>query len=152
MRLNEVVMTLRRFIVALAFAALAGCFGGGPTKRITPSAVSIQELVAQPGGQWRVTLRIQNYSTIAMQYAALHGTLHIAGADVGTIDIKPGVDIPANSADVIDATLHATAALPAGDIEYRIFGTIDTSEPKETFKFERSSRLSPAPGLPGTWR
>lgn len=144
-------MTLRHFIAAIAMAGLiAGC--GGPVKRITPSAVSIQQLVVQPDGQWRLTLRIQNYSTIAMQYAALHGTLHIAGADVGTIELKTDVDIPPNSADVIDATLHASAKLPAGDIDYKISGTIDTSEPKENFKFDRSSRLSPAPGLPGTWR
>jgi hypothetical protein len=144
-------MKLRHFIAALAFACLAGC-GGGPVKRITPSAVSIQELVAQPGAPWRVTLRIQNYSTVPMHYSALHGTLHIAGTDVGTIDLAPGLDIPANSADVVDATLHASAQLPAGDIEYKISGTIDTSEPKANFKFDRSSRLSPAPGLPGTWR
>ncbi len=69
-----------------------------------------------------------------------------------TIELKPDLDIPPNSADVIDATLHASAKLPAGDIEYKISGTIDTSEPKETFKFDRSSRLSPTPGLSGTWR
>jgi len=144
-------MTLRHFIAAIAMAGLiAGC--GGPVKRITPSAVSIQQLVAQPDGQWRLTLRIQNYSTVAMQYAALHGTLHIAGADVGTVELRLDLYIPPNSADVIDATLHGSAKLPAGDIDYKISGTIDTSEPKENFKFDRSSRLSPAPGLPGTWR
>lgn len=144
-------MTLRPFVAAIAMAGLiSGC--GGPVKRITPSAVSIQQLVVQPDGQWRLTLRIQNYSTVAMRYAALHGTLHIAGADVGSIELKPDVDIPPNSADVIDATLHSSAKLPAGDIDYKISGTIDTSEPKENFKFDRSSRLSPAPGLPGTWR
>ena len=99
-----------------------------------------------------MTLRVQNYSTVAMRYAALHGTLHIAGVDVGSIELKLDLDIPPNSADVVDATLHASAKLPAGDIEYEIAGTIETSEPKENFKFERSSRLSPAPGLPGTWR
>jgi hypothetical protein len=132
-------MTLRRFIAAFAIAGLiAGC-SSGPVRRITPSAVSIQQ-------------RIQNYSTIAMHYEALHGTLHVAGADVGGIDLKPDLDIPPNSADVIETSLHATAKLPAGDIDYKISGTIDTSEPKENFKFDRSSRLSPAPGLPGTWR
>jgi hypothetical protein len=145
-------MTLRHFIAAIAVAGLvAGC-GSGPAKRITPSTVSIQELVAKPDGQWRLTLRIQNYSTVAMHYAALHGTLHIAGADVGDIDLAPDLDIPPNSADVIDATLRASAQLPAGDIDYRIEGTIDTSEPKASFKFDRSSRLSPAPGLANTWR
>lgn len=145
-------MTLRPSIVAVAAAGLlAGCLGG-PVKRITPSTVSIQQLVAGPDGQWRITLRIQNYSTVAMHYAALHGTLHVAGADVGAIDLGLDLDIPQNSADVVDATLRATAKLPPGDIDYKINGTIDTSEPKENFKFDRSSRLSPAPGLPGTWR
>ena len=145
-------MTLRRFIAAFAIAGLiAGC-SSGPVRRITPSTVSIQQLVAQPDGQWRLTLRIQNYSTVAMHYAALHGTLHVAGADVGNVDLKPDLDIPPNSADVIETILRATAKLPASDIDYKISGTIDTSEPKENFKFERSSRLSPAPGLPGTWR
>ena len=127
-------MTLRHFIAALAVAMLlAGC-GSGPVRRITPSQVSIQELAVQPGGQWKLTLRIQNYSTVPMTYASLHGTLHVAGADV------------------VDATVHASAALPSGDIDYRIEGTIATAEPKEEFKFNRSSRLSPAPGLPNTWR
>jgi LEA14-like dessication related protein len=145
-------MTLRHLIAALAVSCLlAGC-GSGPVRRITPSQVSVQELAVQPGGQWHLTLRIQNYSTIPMTYAALHGTLHVAGVDVGTIEVKTDFDIPANSADVVDATVHATATLPAGDIDYKIEGTIETTEPKETFKFNRSSRLSPTPGLPNTWR
>jgi LEA14-like dessication related protein len=145
-------MTLRHLIAALAVACLvAGC-GSGPVRRITPSQVSIQELSAQPGGQWRLTLRIQNYSTVPMTYSALHGTLYVAGVDIGTIDVRTDFDIPANSADVVDTTVHASAALPAGDIEYKIEGTIETSEPKDTFKFNRSSRLSPTPGLPNTWR
>jgi hypothetical protein len=145
-------MTLRPYLAALAVAFLVTGCGGGPARRITPSQVSIQQLVADAGGTWRVTLRIQNYSTVAMRYSALHGTLHIAGVDVGAIDLVPDLDIPPNSADVIDATLHASAKLPAGDIDYKIAGTIETSEPKADFKFDRSSRLSPAPGLPGTWR
>ena len=146
-------MTLRHFLAALAVAVLVTGCGSGPARRITPSQVSIQQLVADASGTWKVTLRIQNYSTVTMRYASLHGTLHIAGVDVGSIDLAPtDLDIPANSADVIDATVHASAKLPAGDIEYRISGTIATSEPKNDFKFDRSSRLSPAPGLPGTWR
>jgi hypothetical protein len=146
-------MTLRHFLVASAIAVLLSGCGSGPARRITPSQVSVQQLVADANGAWKVTLRIQNYSTVTMRYAALHGTLHIAGADVGTIDLAPpDLDIPPNSADVIDTTLHASAKLPAGDIDYRISGTIETSEPKMDFRFDRSSRLSPAPGLPGTWR
>lgn len=145
-------MTLRHLIAALAAVCLlAGC-GSGPVKRITPSQVSIQELAVQPGGQWKLTLRIQNYSTVPMTYSSLHGTLYVGGADVGTIDVKTDFDIPANSADVVDTTLRASATLPTGDIDYKIEGTIATSEPKNDFKFNRSSRLSPTPGLPNTWR
>lgn len=145
-------MSLRHLIAAAAAVSLlAGC-GSGPVKRITPSQVSIQELSAEPGGTWKLTLRIQNYSTVAMTYASLHGTLYIAGADVGTIDVRTDFDIPPNAADVVDTTVRASAALPSGDIDYRIEGTIATSEPKEEFKFNRSSRLSPAPGLQNTWR
>ena len=145
-------MRLCRLAVLLALAAFAAGCGSGPPKRITPSAVTIQQLVAQPDGQWRLTLRIQNFSTMTMTYASLHATLHIAGADVATIDLQPGLDIPSNSADVIDTTVHASAKLPSGDIDYKLEGTIDTSEPKANFKLDRSGRLSPAPGLPGTWR
>lgn len=145
-------MSPRHFIAALALACfLAGC-GSGPVRRITPSQVSIQELAVQPGGQWRLTLRIQNYSTVPMTYSALHGTLHVAGVDVGAIEVRTDFDIPANSADVVDATVHASATLPAGELDYKIEGTITTTEPKEEFKFSRSSRLSPTPGLPNTWR
>lgn len=145
-------MTLRHAIAALACTAILTACGSGPVKRITPSVISIQQLTAQADGQWRLSLRIQNYSTVAMQYETIHATLHVAGVDVGTLDLKPGLDIPPNSADVIDASLRASAKLPTGEFEYRIEGTIDTSEPREHFKFDRSSRLSPAPGLPGTWR
>ena len=145
-------MTLRHFLAACAVAILVTACSTGPGKRITPSQVSIQELVTQSDGQWRLTLRIQNYSTVAMHYSALHGTLRVAGADVGSIDLAPDLDIPPNSADVIDVKLHASATLPAGEIDYKIEGTIATREPKEEFKFNRSSRLSPTPGLPNTWR
>jgi hypothetical protein len=151
MNRHEVAMTVRYMLAALAATmVLAGC-SSGPPKRITPSVVSIQQLVASDG-KWRLTLRIQNYSTVAMHYTALNGTLHIAGVDVGSIALKPGLDIPPNSADVVDATVKASAALPAGDLSYTIAGTLDTIDPEAHFKFERSSRLSPAPGLPGTWR
>lgn len=145
-------MSFRHIVAACAIACFVTGCSSGPVRRITPSQVSVQELVANPDGQWRVTLRIQNFSTISMQYAALHATLSVAGLEFGAIDLTPDLDIPQNSAEVIDVKLRAAGKLPAGDIEYKISGTIDTSEPKENFKFERSSRLSPAPGLANTWR
>lgn len=145
-------MTLRSLLAALALAVLlAGC-SSGPTRRVSPSVVTIQELVARDDGQWRLTLRVQNFSTVAMHYESIRATLTIGGTDVGTIDLNPNLDVPPTSADVFDATMQASAKLPPGDLEYHIAGTIVSSEPKAEFKLDRSSRLSPAPGLPGTWR
>ena len=145
-------MTLRSIFAALALAALLSGCGSGPARRVSPSVVTIQELVAREDGQWRLTLRVQNFSTVAMHYESIKATLHIAGTDVGTIDINPNLDVPPTSADIVETTLHGSAKLPAGDLEYHITGTIVSSEPKADFKLDRSSRLSPAPGLPGTWR
>ncbi len=145
-------MNSRRVFVACVIACLLAACNTGPVRRITPSQVSVQELVANPDGDWRVRLRIQNFSTVSMQYAALHATLTVANLAVGPIDLTPNLDIPQTSAEVIDVTLHVNGKLPAGDVDYKIVGTIDTSEPKENFKFERASRLSPAPGLANTWR
>lgn len=133
-------------------AALAAC-SSGPVKRIHPSTASIQELAVQPDGQWKLKLRIQNFSTVPMHYGELEATLLVAGTDVGEIRIAPDIDIIGNSADVVDASLKVSAKLPeSGDVAYTLKGRIRTSEPKADFPFERSSRLSPVPGVANTWR
>lgn len=54
---------------------------------------------------------------------------------------------------MIDASVRSSARLPIDrDFAYQLKGTIETSEPKESFKFDRSSRLSPVPGVPNTYR
>ena len=46
----------------------------------------------------------------------------------------------------------AGTRLERADIVYALEGRITTSEPKGDYPFERSSRLSPVPGLADTWR
>lgn len=132
--------------------ALAAC-SSGPVKRVHPSTASIQELAVQADGQWTLKLRIQNFSTMPMHYSDLEATLVVAGTDVGEIHVTPGIDIVGNSADVVETTLKVSAKLPeSGDVAYTLKGHIRTSEPKADFPFERSSRLSPVPGVANTWR
>lgn len=145
-------MKLHAPIAALALCSLlAGC-ASGPVKRIHPSTATIQQLSLQPDGRWQVDLRIQNFSTVPMHYSRVKATLKIDGADVGEIDFAPDVDVVANGAEVVPTTVKATAKLPAGDFAYTLKGRIETSEPKHGFDFERSSRLSPVPGVTDTWR
>ncbi|MBO9665015.1 hypothetical protein [Dokdonella sp.] len=146
-------MKLRIPLAAFALAATLTACGSGPTKRVHPSTASIQQLAVQADGSWKFDLRIQNFSTMPMHYSSLKATVVVAGTDVGEISIAPNMDIVANGGDVVEATLKTSAKLPAsGDFAYTLKGTIDTSEPKESFPFERSSRLSPVPGVPNTYR
>ena len=146
-------MLLRRSFVLLALAATLAACGSGPVKRIHPSTASIQQLAVQPDGSWKVTLRIQNFSTVPMTYSTVSAKLSINGNEVGELRAAPDMDIIANSGDVIETTLRPSTPLAAGsDFEYHLKGTIATSEPKASFPFERTSHLSPVPGVPNTYR
>ena len=146
-------MTLRHVLAALAITLLITSCGGGPVRKVHPSTSGIQQLAVQADGSWKITLRIENFSTFPMHYSALDAKLSIAGKQAGEIHAKPDMDIVGNSGDVIEATLVPAAKLPAsGDFAYQLKGTIATSEPKERFEFDKSSRLSPVPGVSNTYR
>lgn len=146
-------MILRNLLTASAIACLVAACSSGPVRKVHPSTASIQQLSVQPDGSWNITLRIQNFSTMAMHYSAFDAKLSVAGTEVGEINIAPDIDIVGNSGDVIEARLKPSSALPAtGDFAYQLKGTIKTSEPKASFPFERASRLSPVPGVTNTYR
>ncbi|MEO7325301.1 MAG: hypothetical protein ABIW82_10785 [Dokdonella sp.] len=146
-------MSLRKLLASLAIASLLSACGGGPAKKVHPSTASIQQLSVQTDGSWKVALRIQNFSTFSMHFSALTAKLTIDGKDAGDIAIAPDLDIVGSSGDVVEATLKSSLKLPAsGEFAYQLKGSIDTSEPKENFKFDTSSRLSPVPGVANTYR
>lgn len=146
-------MNLRHVVAALAILiSLAAC-SSGPVRKVHPSTLSIQQLAVHADGHWSITLRIQNFSTFPMQYGAIDATLSINGNDAGAIKLPLDINIVGNSGDVVDASLLSPVKLSeSGDFAYQLKGTIATSEPKESFKFDTSSRLSPVPGVPNTYR
>lgn len=146
-------MSLRNLFVSLVFASLLSACGGGPVKKVHPSTASVQQLAVQADGSWKVALRIQNFSTFSMHFSALNAKLTIDGKDAGEIVLAPDLDIVGSSGDVVEATLRSSLKLPAsGEFAYQLKGSIDTSEPKESFKFDTSSRLSPVPGVASMYR
>ena len=146
-------MNLRHVLAALAITSVLAACGGGQVRKVHPSTASIQQLAVQPDGRWKITLRVQNFSTFAMHFSAVVAKLVVDGKDAGEITMAPELDIVGNSGDVVVTTLKTTAKLPpSGDFAYQLKGTIDTSEPKESFKFDTSSRLSPVPGVANTYR
>jgi uncharacterized lipoprotein YmbA len=146
-------MMIRQILIAAAAALLLAACGSGPVKRISPPTASIQELIAQPDGQWKLRVRIQNFSNVPMTFSAINATLRIAGNEAGKLNSTMDFDVSGGSADVIDLTLRTDAPVPAeGNIAYDLKGTIESSDPKGSYSLERSSHLSPVPGLQNTWR
>jgi len=149
---------LRLFVLCL-MALLAGC-GGGPVKRVNPPIASIQQLSVQPDGTWKLDVRIQNFSTVPMTFSTLEAALEIDDHPGAQIFAHPNLDIPGNSADVTNFTVTGTpagntalkTAISSTGVGYRITGKITSTEPAKTFDLRFESRLSPVPGLPGTWR
>lgn len=147
-------MKLRSWLsIVLTSILLASC-GSGPVKRVSPPTASVQELVIRADGSWHLRMRLQNFSNVAMTFSSIDAALEVDDQAVGSIKLPFKLDIPGESADVFEAELTptSTSQAPTGNFAYRLHGSISSSEPKGNFKFERKSRLSPAPGLANTWR
>ncbi len=140
-------------LVMLLGGLLAACGSGGPPRKVHPSTASIQQLAVQADGSWKLMLRIQNYSTFSMHFSRIDAGLSIDGKELGRLEAAPDIDIVGNNGDVVEATFRPNAKTTFGtDVAYALKGTIETSEPKESFKFETASRLTPVPGIPNTYR
>jgi len=156
---------VRRFsFLALGalFLALAACGRSGMEKKqINPPRASVQQLTVLANGQWRLVLRLQNFSNRATNFEGVNASLKFGGHEAGTVAVTPGMDIGPQAADTVETTITPTleakvavaSALSAGQsIRYRIAGTINTTQRNGDYDCEYESSLNPAPGLPGVLR
>ncbi len=153
--------TLRLLALGLLALLLAGC-GGGPVVRVFPPEARVNEITVLPSGEWQVSLRLQNFSTVPMRMDAIDATLSVNGIAAGTIAVRPGFEVGPFTSDVHAFTLRPTPA--ASDalvaalasrraLPYAIAGTITSTEPRDrTWPFDFDSALSPVPGLDGVLR
>ena len=157
-------MKAKRWIgLAVCALVLAGC-ASGPIRRVSDPSARIQQLTVRADGSWSAELRIENFSSIAMRFDALNLALSIGDNAAGTLTAQPALSIGPESADVVTVALKPQAAgklaiadaLAGGrSINYTLKGTLDATpdeDKRRSFKFERTSALSPAPGLPGVLR
>jgi uncharacterized lipoprotein YmbA len=147
-------------LVLLATLALAAC-AGGEKRRINPPRASVQELAVQDDGRWRVSVRLQNFSSVPTEFAGVDAQLEVGGQPAGALALQPALVVGPESADVAvvvvapqsGAKSIVAAALASGQsVRYRVSGQISTREPKGSFRFEYDSALSPVPGLAGVLR
>lgn len=147
-------------LLGATLALLAGC-GSEPKKRVFPPDARIQQLEVASDGNWRLTLRVHNYSNVPMRFARIDAELAIDDRPAGTLALQPQVDVAANSVELLelafspsaDAAAALRSALDGGlGTRYRLHGTITASEPRGEHEFDFASRLDPAPGLAGVLR
>ncbi|UOF16508.1 LEA type 2 family protein [Lysobacter capsici] len=149
--------------LTMMVALLASC-GTGPVRRVSEPAARIQQLTVHANGSWAVEVRIENFSSIPMRFDRFDLQLKLGEDAAGQLQAQPGLSIGPESADVVKveltpsgaAKLAIADALSGGrslnySLKGDIFATPDEAK-QRTYTIERSSALSPAPGLPGVMR
>jgi len=153
----------RLAILALCalFATLTACGGGGVKKQINPPRASIQQLTVLPNGQWKLVIRIQNFSNVPATFSSVSGNLNFGGQPAGSVQAAPNMSIGGESADTVEATMTpsleakmavASTLSASQSIRYVFEGQIATSQRGAPYDFKYESSLNPAPGLPGVLR
>ncbi|MGO1069344.1 LEA type 2 family protein [Lysobacter sp. CA199] len=154
---------VRVFGLALVFALLAACKSGS-VRRVSEPAARIQQLTVRADGSWSVDVRIENFSSIPMQFDRIDLQLKLGEDSAGQLQSQPALSIGPESADVVTVALKPSGgaklaiadALAGGrSLNYSLKGDIAATPDQakqRIFNIERSSALSPAPGLPGVMR
>jgi len=155
-----------RFFAVLALCALCitlpACGGGDRVKKqINPPRASIQQLTVMPNGQWKLVIRIQNFSNQPAEFSSVSGDVTFGGQHAGSVSAAPNMSIGPESADTVEATMTpsleakmavASTLSASQSIRYEFKGQIATSQRSAPYDFKYESSLNPAPGLPGVLR
>lgn len=159
------IRRLRWLILALLVLGVVAC--GPPRKSVFPPAISIQEMTVRPDGQWQLTVRIQNNSYGGMDFHSIDGELKVAELVPVRLHSSFDLDIPAFAGDIIRVNVLPTAEMSqvlkiaaakgsSGSVPYSVTGSANAKPEQEDkardFEFHGNDWLSPAPGIPNTWR
>lgn len=153
-----------RSIGLMMMALLLASCAGGPPRRVSEPAASLQQLTVRANGSWSVDVRIENFSSVPMRFDAIALPLTLDGQPAGTLQGNAGISIGPESADVVtlahapqsEAKIALADALAGGrSVGYSFEGTLQAA-PEDgkvrSYKLKRNSSLSPVPGLPGVLR
>lgn len=150
---------MRKLVLLAGFLLLSAC---APTRPIFPPAANVQEIRQLPDGQWRITVRLQNYALRGMHFSQLDLQLSIDGQAAGHARTALDLDIAETNSDVAILTLQPAAAARKallgdrdGNIAYALAGSVHAGPDagdQRVFPLSHQGYLSPVPGLPDAWR
>ena len=158
-------MTRRNaWIAAIMVSLLAGCGSGGPVRRVSEPTASLQQLTVRADGSWDVEVRLQNFSSVPMKFTGANLAIAFDNGAAANVQAQPQISIGPESADVFSATVTPlaggraridTALADGRGLNYTMSGRLD-AVPEDgrsrNYKIERTSALTPVPGLPGVLR
>ena len=151
--------------LSLFLCALLAACSGGPVRRVSEPAASIQQLTVNADGSWSVDLRLQNYSSIPMRFTSADLAITVGDQAAGKLQAAPQLSVGPESADV--ATLPfkpsaearmaiANALAGRQPLGYTLKGKLEAvpekaSKPR-SFDIDARNTLNPVPGLDGVLR
>ncbi len=145
----------------LALLALLCSCGDGFRELINPPGASVQQLKADDRGEWKVMLRLQNFSNVRTEFASIELDLYVGGVRAGRLRGKEAQVVEADSVEIVAFGLTPAAAarealaassVRTAGITYRLEGRLDTREPRGSYPLAHESRLAPVPGREGEYR
>lgn len=149
--------------VLLVSASIAAC-AGGPVRRVSPPAASIQQLTVNADGSWSIDLRLQNYSSIPMRFDSADLSISVAEQAAGSLKAVPQISIGPESADVVTLSFKpsAEARMQIADalatrrsLGYALKGKLQATPDEgksKPFDVDVKNTLNPVPGLDGVLR
>ncbi len=150
-------------LIGLGFCAafLLGSCSSEPTKRYFAPQASLQQLQHLANGQWQAQVRIQNFSTGAVEFKNLALNVQIQDLDWTAVAPAEPQKIGPNNAEIFTLNIPFNANISqvlsdrlnkAQSIRYGLKGSIQSIDPNKTYTLDYQGRLNPAPGLDGVYR
>jgi uncharacterized protein YhdP len=159
--LMEVFMLRLPVFLATSCLLMLGACSSTPRVRYFPPQASLQQLQRLSDGQWQVQLRMQNFSTGAMQFNSLALNVRFQDGEALRLNSNDTLKVGANSAEILNLTLSIPAAQQSllnerlaklQSVRYSLQGDVRSIDPNKTYPLAYEGRLNPAPGLDGVFR
>jgi len=145
----------------LAAALLLSACSSGPAIRYFPPQASLQQLQRLPDGQWQAQIRVQNFSTGAVEFHNLSLKVQIQDQEWTAISSAGTLKIGPNNAEIYTLAIPFSTATrqvlterldKTQSIRYVLNGSVQSVDPNRTYTLDYQGRLNPAPGLDGVYR
>jgi hypothetical protein len=151
----------RIFYSSLALLLLLSACASSPTIRYFPPQASLKELKQQPDGHWQAQIRVQNFSTGAMDFSEIRLKIQIQDGSWAELSGPESLNIGASNAEILNLIVPFSSDTlqtiqerqdKAQPLRYRLEGSLRSRDPSRTYPLAYDGRVNPAPGLSGVYR